>query len=270
MELAHRVAVITGAGSGIGRGIARSLAARGAHLALCDVRAEGLEETAAMARSLGARCTTHVLDVADRAAVAALPEAVLAAHGTVHLLFNNAGVAVGGTFERVSEQDFDWLMEINFHAVVRLTRAFLPHLRAADRGWIINLSSLYGLIAPPGQTAYCASKFAVRGFSNSLRHELQGSTVGVTVVHPGGVATGIVRHARLPAGTDPEEAARRARHSERLLRMPPDRAGEIIVRAVERELPRVLVGSDAKALALLERLLPVRYWAVLGKLLGRD
>ena len=269
MELANRIAVITGAGSGIGRGIALAIARRGGKLALCDIREESLAETAALAAALGAHCSTHRLDVADRAAVAALPEAVLSAHGAVHLLFNNAGVAVGGTFERVSEQDFDWLMEINFHAVVRLTRAFLPHLRATDRGWIINLSSLYGLVAPPGQTAYCASKFAVRGFSNALRHELQGTNVGMTVVHPGGVATGIVRHARLPAGTDPVEAAERARHSERLLRMPPEKAGEIIVKAVERERARVLVGSDAKLMAVLERLMPVGYWRLVGALVGR-
>lgn len=266
MELAHRVAVITGAGSGIGRGIALALARRGTRLALCDVRTEGLAETAAAVAALGGHCSTHILDVADRAAVSAFPDAVLAAHGAVHLLFNNAGVAVGGTFERVSEQDFDWLMEINFHAVVRMTRAFLPHLRTTDRGWIINISSLYGLIAPPGQTAYCASKFAVRGFSNALRHELRGTRIGMTVVHPGGVATGIVRHSRLPAGTDPAEAAQRIRHSERLLRMPPEKAGEIIVRGVERERPRILVGADAKLLALLERLMPVRYWSLLQAL----
>ena len=266
MEIANRVAVITGAGSGIGRGIALAIARRGGRLALCDVREDGLTETAALVGALGAHCTTHRLDVADRHAVAAFPAEVLAAHGKVHLLFNNAGVAVGGTFERVSEQDFDWLMEINFHAVVRMTRAFLPHLHAADRGWITNISSLYGLVAPPGQTAYCASKFAVRGFSNSLRHELRGSNVGMTVVHPGGVATGIVRHSRLPAGTDPAEAAQRIRHSERLLRMPPEKAGEIIVRGVERGRARVLVGADAKLLAVLERLMPVRYWSVLQAL----
>ena len=270
MNLANRVAVITGAGSGIGRGIALAIARRGGKLALCDVREAGLAETAALVAALGAPCTTHRLDVADRAAVAAFPEEVLAAHGAVHLLFNNAGVAVGGTFERVSEQDFDWLMEINFHAVVRLTRAFLPHLRSADRAWIVNLSSIYGIVAPPGQTAYCASKFAVRGFSNALRHELQSTNVGLTVVHPGGVATGIVRHARLPAGTDAAEAAQRIRHSERLLRMPPETAGEIIVKAVEREHARVLVGTDAKLMAWLERLLPVRYWAVMGALVGRS
>ena len=269
MNVSGRVAVITGAGSGIGRAIALSLARRGGRLALCDVRREGLEETAALVAGLGARCTTYLLDVADRAAVAALPAAVLQDHGAVHLLVNNAGLAVGGSFEHVSETDFDWLMEINFHAVVRMTRAFLPHLRAADEARIVNLSSIYGILAPPGQTAYSASKFAVRGFSNALRHELEGSNVGVTVVHPGGVATGIVRHARTPAGMDPAEVARRLRHSEKLLRLPPEKAGEIIVGAIERNRPRVLVGTDARLLALVERLLPVRYWRLLGALVGR-
>ena len=128
--------------------------------------------------------------------MAALPARVRAAHGRADLLINNAGVALAGTFDQVSESDFDWLMEINFHAVVRMTRAFLPQLRASDDARIVNVSSVFGLISPPGQCAYCASKFAVRGFSNSLRHELAGTRVGVSVVHPGGVATAIARNAR--------------------------------------------------------------------------
>jgi NAD(P)-dependent dehydrogenase (short-subunit alcohol dehydrogenase family) len=263
-----RVAVITGAGGGIGRAIALSLARRGCHLALSDVDERGLADSVAQAAALGVRATGQRLDVTDRDAVRALPTVVQAAHGRVDLLVNNAGVALGGTFEQVAEADFDWLMEVNFHAVVRMTRAFLPLLRASDAARIVNLSSVFGLVSPAGQAAYSASKFAVRGFSNALRHELEGSSVGVTVAHPGGVATSIARSARIPAGAPPEEVARQRRRSERMLKMPAEQAGEIIVRAVERDAPRVLVGNDARCLAALERLMPVGYWRLLRRLAG--
>jgi len=269
VKLRDRVAIVTGAGGGIGRGIALALAGRGCHLALADIDAAGLAATAAEAEALGVRTSRHVVDVADRAAVAALPTIVRDAHGRVDVLVNNAGVAVGGSFEQVSEADFDWLMAINFEAVVRTTRAFLPLLHASDDARIVNVSSVYGLVSPPGQSAYSASKFAVRGFSNALRHELEGTCVGVTVVHPGGVATAIARSARAPAGVAPEEIALRRAASEKMLRMAPERAGEIIVRAVERRRARVLVGADAVIVALIERLAPVRYWRLLGRMLPR-
>jgi NAD(P)-dependent dehydrogenase (short-subunit alcohol dehydrogenase family) len=270
MTLHDRTAVITGAGSGIGRGIAQALARRGCHLALADIGDAGLAETAKLLDAPGIRVSCHRLDVADRAAAAALPQAVLAHHGRVDLLFNNAGVALGGTFEQVSEADFDWLFEINFGAVVRLTRAFMPHLKASDEARIVNVSSLFGLISPPGQTAYAASKFAVRGFSNALRLELEGSNVGVTVVHPGGVATKIAENARRPAGISNAEAAAQLERARRLLTMPPTEAGDIIVRAVERRAPRVVVGGQAKIMALIERLAPVSYWTILGPLVRRS
>ncbi|WP_114226816.1 MULTISPECIES: SDR family NAD(P)-dependent oxidoreductase [Sphingomonas] len=269
MKLAGRVAVVTGAGSGIGRGIALACSRRGCHLAIADVNEDGLRETAAMIRDV--TVTTHKLDVTDRAACLALPAQVIAAHGRVDLLVNNAGVAIGGTFEQVDEADFDWLMEVNFHAVVRLTRAFLPELKARDAARIVNVSSLFGLIAPPGQTAYSAAKFAVRGFSESLRNELKlaNSPVGVTVVHPGGIKTNIARNARGPRHVSNEEAAeidaRRTEFSEKFLKMSPVKAGEIIVAAVEGEKPRVLVGNDAKFAALIERVAPVGYWKFLGR-----
>lgn len=265
MNLKNRVAVITGAGSGIGRATALSLARRGCHVALADIDEAGLAETHAQALRLGAHASKHRLDVADRAAVAALPADVLKAHDRVDLLVNNAGVALGGRFEEVSEADFDWLMEINFHAVVRITRAFLPMLRTSDDARIVNISSVFGLIAPPGQCAYCASKFALRGFSNALRHELAGTHVGVSVVHPGGVATAIARNARVSAGASAEEKRRRLALAEKLLRLPPEEAGEMIVRGVEKRRARILVGRDAIFIALIERLFPVNYWSVLGR-----
>jgi NADP-dependent 3-hydroxy acid dehydrogenase YdfG len=269
LNLANRVAVITGAGSGIGRATAFALARRGCHLALADIDEEAVRDTVVTAQMLGVRATAHRLDVADRAAVAAFPRDVNSAHKRIDLLMNNAGVALGGTFEQVSEADFDWLLEINFHGVVRMTRAFLPLLRQSDDARIVNVSSIYGIITPPGQAAYSASKFAVRGFSNVLRHELEGSTVGVSVVHPGGVATAIAKNARVPAGAPEDEVARGRRAMEKFLRMPPEQAGEIIVRGIEKRQARILVGSDAKAAAFLERLAPVGYWNLLKKAMKR-
>jgi NADP-dependent 3-hydroxy acid dehydrogenase YdfG len=269
MNLANRVAVITGAGSGIGRATALALAKRGCHLALADIDPTGLKETAWMLSTLGVRITTHVLDVADRAAVRAFPALVHDAHKRVDLLVNNAGVALGGSFEQVDEDDFDWLMDINFNGVVRMTRAFLPLLRASEEARIVNVSSIYGIVSPPGQAAYSASKFAVRGFSNALRHELEGSTVAVSVVHPGGVATAIAKNARVPPGAPPEEIARGRKLSEKLLRLAPETAGEIIVRGIERRQARILVGNDARFVSLLERLSPVNYWRILKKATAR-
>ncbi|MGD0404033.1 MAG: SDR family oxidoreductase [Candidatus Acidiferrales bacterium] len=278
MNLANRTAVLTGAASGIGRAIAVSLARRGCNLALADVNDAGLSETARLAQAAQTathssptspnplRITQHHLDVGDRRAVAAFPHAVLAAHPGVDLLINNAGVAIGGTFEAVSEEDFEWLFAINFWGVVRMTRAFLPLLKKSDDARLVNLSSVFGLISPPGQTAYSASKFAVRGFSNSLRHELQDSHVGVTVVHPGGVATSIADNARVPKDMHPDEIARRRATAKKGLRMPPPQAGEIIVKGIERRSSRILVGNDAKLLSFVERLAPKSHFKVLSRL----
>lgn len=267
MNVKNRVAVITGAGSGIGRAIAYSLARRGCHLALADVNAEGLAQTVQQAQEIGVRVAGFHLDVTNREAVGQLPAQVQAQFGRIDLLINNAGIAFGGTFEQVSETDFDRVIDINFNAVVRLTRAFLPYLHQSDEARIVNLSSLFGLISPPGQSAYSASKFAVRGFSNALRHELAGTRVGVTVAHPGGVATAIAQNAGVPAGADPEEVEKQRAQQQKLLRMPPEKAGEIIVNGIENRQARVLVGNDAKLLALVERLLPVHYWSLLAKLI---
>jgi short-subunit dehydrogenase len=270
MTLDSRTAVITGAASGIGRALAVSLASRRCNLALADINEVGLAETARMVQSNSLRVTCHVLDVTDRDALAVVPQAVAAQHGGTDILINNAGVAIGGTFDQVSEQNFEWLFEVNFWAVVRLTRAFMPLLRASDDARLVNLSSLYGLISPPGQTAYSAAKFAVRGFSNALRHELKGTKIGVTVVHPGGVATSIADSARRPEGSTPEEIEAQLQRARRALTMPPAKAGEIIVDAIERRAPRVLVGRDAKLLSLLERIVPVSYWKFLEPLVRRS
>ena len=206
-----------------------------------------------------------MLDVADRDALAALPDAVVAEHGRATMLFNNAGVALAGTFEQTDLKDFEWLFDINFWGPVRLTKAFLPVLRRAPAAHIVNVSSLYGLIAPPGQTAYAASKFGVRGFSEALRHELEGSNISLSVVHPGGVATSIAKSARIPDAVAPTlDPARRAR-MEKMLSLPPEKAAAIILAGVEKRAPRIIVGSDARAMDLLQRFRPATYWKVLQK-----
>ncbi len=267
MKLENRTAVVTGAASGIGRALAEALARRRCHLALADINDAGLQRTAELVAAPELRVSCHRLDVADTEAVASFPKIVQASHPGVDLLFNNAGVALGGAFEQISDADFEWLFGINFRGVVRMTRAFLPLLKASDDARLVNLSSVFGLMGPPGQTAYAASKFAVRGFSEALRHELEGSHVGVTVVHPGGVATSIADSARVPAGISAEEVARERATMRKLLKLPAEVAGETIVQAVERRQARVLVGTDAKVIALLVRVAPVSYWRLITRLL---
>ena len=274
MRLENRTAVVTGAASGIGRAIAISLAKRGCHLAICDVNDAGLAATAASINAPSSngspvRVTQHHLDVSDRNAIRAFPEEVLAQHPGVDILVNNAGVALGGTFEQVSEEDFDWLLSINLFGVVRMTRAFLPALHKSDDARMVNLSSIFGVVTPPGQTAYCASKFAVRGFSNSLRYELRGTRIGVSVVHPGGINTNIARSSRTPKHLSEDEASRAKAYAQKALTMPPERAGEIIVQGIERREARIFVGKDAKALAFLERLAPVKHWSMVERVIPK-
>lgn len=263
LDLRLSLAVVTGAGSGIGAALALALARRGSTLALTDVDADSLQATLVRVRSAGAKASGHVLDLAEPQSARLLRQAVLEAHGRASVLVNNAGVALGGTFAEVDAGDFDWLMRVNFEAPVRLTREFLPVLAAEPVAQLVNVSSIFGLIAPPRQTAYCASKFALRGFSESLRHELEmaGSTTGVTLVHPGGVRTAIAERARLPDAADEQERERYRRTWKALLALSPDEAAARIVRAIERREARVLIGRDAAQAAWLQRLAPVRYWS---------
>ena len=266
-RLADRTAVITGAGSGIGRALVHDLARRGTHLALVE-RDEGrLAEVVDEARGVATiRVTGHVLDVTDRPGVAELPALVERDHGGADLLFNNAGIALEGDFEEVAAEDFDRVMEVNFHAVVRLTRAFLPLMRRSDEARIVNVSSIFGVIAPAGQTAYCASKFAVRGFTMALDHELEGTNVRASVVHPGGVSTNIARDAKLTSDmTDAEKEERLAMAMKNLV-MPPPRAAAIILRGVERRKRRIFVGGDAEIAQRIERLMPSSYWGLIRQL----
>ena len=262
LDFTDKVAVITGAGSGIGQALAVQLAAAGAHLALADIRSEALAATVALLPAHGRRVSQHLVDVASTREVAAFPAAVLDAHGGVDLLFNNAGVALGGHFTDLSAEDFDWLFDINFHGVVRVTRAFLPHLLQRPGAHLTNIASLFSLVAPAGQSAYSASKFAVRGFTDALRHELEGRELGISVVCPGGIATAIARNARMAASLPSEVVERQQARAAKLLRMPPERAAADILAGIRRRKPRILVGHDARIGAFLERLMPIRYWSL--------
>lgn len=258
-SFSDKVVVITGAGSGIGRSLAVATARDGALLALSDINEAGLAETADLARRAGSpEVRTDRLDVADREAFRVYASAVAEHFGRVNVVINNAGVAVSGNFEELEYDDIDWIMGINFWGVVHGTKEFLPHLIASGDGHIVNLSSLFGLLSIPGQSAYNATKYAVRGFSESLREEMLMSKhkVGVTVVHPGGIRTEIARSARVSASEDKELTAKAF---DRLATMGPDRAAKIILRGVTRNRPRVLVGLDAHALHTFAKFSGARY-----------
>ena len=261
---AGRTCVITGAASGIGAALAQNLAGRRAVLVLVDKDRDGLERVAARCRELGASdVDTYVADLSDGGDRLDLAAAVASRHGGCDLLVNNAGVTLSGTFEQNSTADVDWLLEINLHAVLRMTKAFLPQLLARPGAHVVNVSSLFGLIAPPGQVAYVTSKFAVRGFSEALRHELAPRGVGVTVVHPGGVRTNIAANARL-SGPDPDgaQAAQARKFAEAALTLPPEDAARLIVAAVQARRPRLVITRLAKVADVLARLTPSRYWDV--------
>ena len=264
-----RVAAITGAGSGIGRALARDLAARGAHLALSDLDEAGLAETVTLCEGspVPVKVTSKRVDVADRAAVHAWADEVVADHGQVNLVVNNAGVAVAASIESVSYDDFEWLMSINFWGVVHGTKAFLPHLKAAVEGHIVNLSSVFGLISVPTQAVYNASKFAVRGFTDALRIELEAerSTVSCTTVHPGGIKTNIARNARFDPTLTEGRSVDPGGDFHKIAMTTPEKAARVILSAVERDKRRVLVGPDAKAIDLLSRLPAGLYQTVLAR-----
>ena len=262
------VAVVTGAASGIGRELASILAARGYRLALVDIDAAGLNAHAdALRERYGSAVATYVVDLALPQAVRDLADSLCSAYGDdLALLVNNAGIALGGGFEAVDAADFDSCMQINFGAAVQLVRGLLPALESGAGGWIVNVSSIFGIVAPPRQTAYSASKFALRGFSEALTHELAGrETIGVTTVFPGGVKTGIARNARVPAGANAEAREQQVAAMERKLTMEPRDAAERIVAAIDGRHPRVLVGKDARLAEKIQRLLPTRYWSIIGR-----
>jgi NAD(P)-dependent dehydrogenase (short-subunit alcohol dehydrogenase family) len=256
-----RVAAVTGAASGIGRALSVELVRRGAHVAVSDVDEAGLAETVLKVEraGTGTKVTSATVDVADREAVHDWADAVVAEHGRANLIFNNAGVGVGATIEAISYEDFDWLMGINFWGVVHGTKAFLPHLKASGAGHVVNISSVFGLFAVPTQSAYNAAKFAVRGFTDCLRMELEieGAPVSATTIHPGGIRTNIARNARMHpdlTGMSGDGNDDFATQFDKLARTSPEKAANQILAAVEANKRRALIGPDAKLLDLLSRL----------------
>jgi butyryl-CoA dehydrogenase len=261
-DLRGKVAVVTGAAGGIGAALATNLAGLGCRVALCDLDEAALERTRAACEDLGARASSRVLDVAEADPVFAWAKEVVAQDGCPYLVFNNAGTTLLATVENSTLDEIRWLMGINFWGVVHGTKAFLPHMEAAGGGHIVNISSAFGLIGNPGQSAYTASKFAVRGFTEALSMELgiAGSPVVAHVVHPGGIATGIARNARLGKNQLPERP-REAMLAEfdRMARTTADDAARTILEGVRRGRRRILIGMDARAISALQRLLPHRY-----------
>ena len=265
------LAVVTGAASGIGAALAAALAERGSNLVLVDRDADRLARVAGGIRAAHPVLTvdTAVVDLADDAATDRFAEALAAEHPGTTLLVNNAGVALGGRFDQVTLDEFDWVMAVNFRSVVRLTHAMLPVLTAQPGAHLVNVSSIFGIFAPAGQVAYSASKFAVRGFSEALRHELAENGVGVTVVHPGGIRTRIAESARTGSGVSIEEYEKGRRQFARLLSMPPEIAAARIVTAIEKRRPRLLIGWSATVPDVLVRLLPGSYWKLVARRAGR-
>jgi short-subunit dehydrogenase len=262
--LSDKVVVITGAASGIGRALAVRFAAEGARLALIDHDETGLDETGR--RCVGASAIElRRSDVTARDAVEQAAHAVVSRFGGVDIVINNAGVSSAGMIGEIGYDTLRWTMEVNFWGVVHGTMAFLPHLRARPEAHLVNVSSVYGLIGVPAQSAYCASKFAVRGFTEAVRQDLRGTGVAVSVVFPGGVRTAIAANSRLDFNLPAEAKQRMRKAFEAEARTTPEAAAEAIVRGIRRKSPRILIGSDAVAIDLLARLRPATYDATVEK-----
>jgi len=264
-----KVAVITGAGSGIGRALAVNLAERGAKLALSDVDVNGLAETVRQAQALGAEVESQFLDVAQRETVLDYAETVKARFGKVNQIYNNAGIAYHGDVDATSFKDIEKIIEVDFWGVVNGTKAFLPHLQESGDGHIVNISSLFGLLAMPSQAAYNAAKFAVRGFSEALRMELliSKAPVKMTVVHPGGIKTAIARNATVAENYDQQSVAKF--FDAKLAKTTPDQAAKVILEGVEKGKGRVLIGSDAVALDIIQRLTGSKYQRIIALVAAR-
>jgi NAD(P)-dependent dehydrogenase (short-subunit alcohol dehydrogenase family) len=271
MKIDHTtVAVVTGAASGIGRALAVRLAQEGASLAIADIKPAELDETARMLERIGGssdKISSHVVDVSDKKRVAEFAREVVDVHGGMSLLINNAGVGLFGLAEQLSIEDIEWLMGINFWGVVYGVKHFLPILRRQPRGHIVNISSVFGIVGPAGHSAYAASKFAVRGFTEALRHELAGGSVKVSVVHPGGVKTNIANYAKTGAGADRAAIEKERAIFNKAARTSPEAAAERIVRGVLRDQERILIGFDAWMIDRIQRWAPVKYWKLFEKVI---
>ncbi|MGA1758052.1 MAG: SDR family NAD(P)-dependent oxidoreductase [Pseudomonadales bacterium] len=262
-NFAGKTAVITGAGSGMGRYLAVLLAKAGANVAICDINQDTLNATATMVKQYNVGLSTHILDMGDMDQIETLPEAVIAQHGSVDLLFNNAGVTVGSTFDGMSERDWDWVMNINLNGVVKSSRVFLPYLKDRPEAVLVNTSSIFGMIAVAGQSVYHATKFGVRGFTESLAKEFKGTNLQVHCVHPGHVGTNILANSRFntdqPGRFGEDFNKDEMAEMFRTKGMHPSRAASIILNGVRGNKRRIFVGLDAKLMDLAQRLTPMHY-----------
>lgn len=270
----NAVAVITGAGSGIGRALALNLASQGAHVAISDFKQDGLDETAQLLAKYDVNVRADFLDVTDEDGMFKYAQAIHAHFGHVNLVINNAGAALSGDFAKASMDEFRWQMDVNFWGVAYGTKAFLPILEQAEWGHIINISSIFGIIASPSNSAYNASKFAVRGMTEALRIELDsaGSTVSCTCVHPGGVKTNIARTAKVVNTNDPNAKTpdELADNFDKLARSTPEKAAKTILNGAAKNKKRVLVGGDAWLLDKFQRLFPTGYAKILAAIFNTD
>ena len=267
--LTGQVAAITGAASGIGRYLAINLADEGCPVAIADVDQDGLQETARMIEDRPVKVTTHMVDVADREQVYQFAEDVVAQHGKANIIINNAGVSLATNLEEAAYEDFEWLLGINLWGVIYGSKAFLPYLKQQPEGRIVNISSVHGLFTNPGVGPYSTSKFAVRGFTQTLRQELKDTSVSVSCVHPGGIDTNIVLNARFPLSDNPEKDREEANKdfNKFIVRTTADKAARIIISGIKKKKKRILVGYDAHVFAFLERMFPNMWQTLMGKLM---
>jgi short-subunit dehydrogenase len=265
----NSVAVVTGAASGIGRALALRLTQEKiAGIAIAAVNESGLSETAAMLEKTGVPFSAHILDVSKLEDIQKLADETLAKHGRVTHLINNAGVGLVGNVEDISFEDLAWLMGINFWGTVYGTKVFLPILREQEQAHIINISSIFGIVAPPGQAAYCASKFAVRGFTESLRHELEGTNVLISSVHPGGIKTNICNDSRVGENATENDKKLVRKFFDRASPTTAEEAADVIVNGIKNRDVKILIGKDAKRIDKIQRLFPRTYFAVMDRLSG--
>lgn len=267
-DLGGKVAVVTGAGHGIGRETALALARKGCRLAICDVNEAALEGVRHGLEVGGATVTAHRVDVSDKSQMKAFASEVVDTHGEVNILINNAGVTVYASFEEHSVEDLEWILGVNLWGVIYGCKFFLPHLKAAGEGHIVNLSSVFGIIAPPLQSSYVATKFAVRGFSESLRAELADDNIGVTSVHPGAIKTNIIQNVRLVTDTH-EELQKTTQQLFDRLGTTPDVVAARVVKAIEYNSPRVLITKEARVADALKRLMPATTDGIVARVFKR-
>lgn len=260
-----KVAVITGAASGIGRALAVAFAQEGASVALSDVDMNGLAETLRMVEAAGGSGRTYQVDVGDRDAVFAFADEVKSAQGGADIVINNAGVAQVATVDELTMEDLEWVMKIDYWGMVYGTKAFLPQIEAKGGGYLANVSSIFGIISVPGQSAYNSAKFAIRGFTEALRHEMKGTSTHIACIHPGGVKTSIVKNARFLQSSTAQDRSDASTSFDKLARTTPEKAAQTILKGLRKRKGRILIGNDARMMDIIQRLFPAKYGFLFNK-----